>query len=178
MLQIQIKAGEGYNDDTETFTSLPAVSLELEHSLISLSKWESIHMVPFLGKDEKSPEDILDYIRCMSIKKVDPEVFDRLKIEDFKKINEYIAAPMTATTFRKQESKPLAETITSELIYYWMFALNIPMECEKWHINRLLTLIRVCNIKNTPPKKTSKAALARQRSELNEQRRAQYGTAG
>ena len=110
---------------------------------------------------------------------VDPEVYNCLRNSDIDKVNSYIQAPMTATTFMEDKSgKGNREIITSELIYYWMIALNIPFECQKWHLNRLLTLIRVCNIKNTPPKKRSKRDIMNQNAALNAARRRKFNTSG
>ena len=135
---------------------------------------------PFL--DNKTPKTIaetMDYIRCMTItQNVDPEVYNFLTAENIKSINDYIDAPMTATTFSQQNTSRSREIVTSELIYYWMIALNIPMKCEKWHLNRLLTLIRVCNIKNTPPKKMSKKDIMSRNAALNAARRKQLNSKG
>lgn len=153
--------------------------LILMHSLISISKWEAKWQKPFLGREEKTPEQLLDYIKCMTINKVDPSVYNRLTQENIKEINEYIEAPMTATTFHDRGGPPNREVVTSEVIYYQMIALHIPVEFEKWHLNRLMTLIKVCAIKNDPnPKKVPKADLARQRSKLNAQRRKALHTRG
>jgi len=135
---------------------------------------------PFL--DNKTPKTIaetMDYIRCMTItQNVDPEVYNFLTAENIKSINDYIDAPMTATTFSQQNTSRSREIVTSELIYYWMIALNVPMKCEKWHLNRLLTLIRVCNIKNTPPKKMSKKDIMSRNAALNAARRKQLNSKG
>lgn len=135
---------------------------------------------PFL--DNKTPKTIaetMDYIRCMTItQNIDPEVYNFLTAENIKSINDYIDAPMTATTFSQQNTSRSREIVTSELIYYWMIALNIPMKCEKWHLNRLLTLIRVCNIKNTPPKKMSKKDIMSRNAALNAARRKQLNSKG
>jgi hypothetical protein len=154
--------------------------LQLEHSLVSLSKWESKWNKPFLSKDFKTHEETLDYIKCMTINQnIDPDVYNGLTSEHITMINNYIESPMTATTFSdSKQNKSNREIITSELIYYWMIALNIPFECQKWHLNRLLTLIRVCNIKNAPPKKMSKRATASQYAALNAARRKQMNTKG
>ena len=185
MLQIIIpaKASEQWDEKTEEFvytTSSEEQVLELEHSLISLSKWESKWCKPFLSSD-KNDEEIMDYIKCMTLTpNVDPDVYNRLTQENIEQINTYIYAPMTATTFsdEKKNNKTNKECVTSELIYYWMIALNIPMECQEWHINRLMTLIRVCEIKNTPPKKLSKREIMSRNAALNAARRKQLNTKG
>jgi len=155
MLTITIPAREMFDERTQTFSTTKEQTLQLEHSLVSLSKWESKWCKPFLSKDEKTAEETIDYIKCMTItQNVDPDVYNRLTNANIKMINDYIEAPMTATTFSdNKQGGGGKEIITSELIYYWMIALTIPMECQKWHLNRLLTLVRVCNIKNTPPRK-------------------------
>lgn len=158
MLQISIPETEFYNELTEEFALVKPCTLQLEHSLLSLSKWESKWCKPFLGKEEKTEEMTRDYIRCMTLNKdVDPMVYNAIPSKEFLKIQEYIRAPMTATWFNDRENRPPSrQVITSELIYYWMIAQNIPMECEKWHLNRLFTLIRICGEKNKPQKKMSK----------------------
>ncbi len=155
-------------------------TLCLEHSLISLSKWESKWCKAFFSKEEKTLEETIDYIKCMTLtKNVDDEVYSRLTKENVMQINKYIEAPMTATYFsEKQGGRGSREQITSELIYYWMIALTIPVEFEKWHLNRLLTLIRVCNIKNQPPKKMNKRDVMSRNAALNAARRKQMNTTG
>ena len=181
MLIITIPAVEMFNEKTQEFFILhKEQTLQLEHSLVSLSKWESKWCKAFLSKQEKTFEETMDYIKCMTItQNVDPDVYNRLSRSNVDEINKYIEAPMTATTFYGETQKGRSnETVTSELIYYWMISLNIPMECQKWHLNRLLTLIRVCNVKNTPPKKMSKRDIMSRNAALNAARRKQYGTKG
>ena len=181
MLTITIPAIEGFDDEKQEFIILvKEQTLQLEHSLVSLSKWESKWCKPFLSKDDKTLEETLDYIKCMTItQNIKPDVYNRLSKQNIEEINNYIAAPMTATTFYGDNQKGRGkETITSELIYYWMIALNIPMECQKWHLNRLLTLIRVCNVKNAPPKKRSRREITNQYAALNAARRKQLNTNG
>ena len=180
MLVITIPAMEMFDDKTQEFFSLKEQTLQLEHSLVSLSKWESKWCKPFLSKDEKTMEETLDYIRCMTItQNVDPSVYSRLTNENIRAINEYIGAPMTATTFSNDNQAGRSrEIVTSELIYYWMVSLNIPVEFQKWHLNRLLTLIRVCNIKNNPPKKMSRREIMSRNAALNAARRKQLNSSG
>ena len=150
----------------------------LEHSLISLSKWESKWCKPFISS-EKTDEEFLDYIKCMTLtQNVPSDIYDRLSVENINEVMKYINAPMTATTFSKYNQKPNREVITSELIYYWMITLNIPVEFEKWHINRLITLIRICEIKNSQPKKQSKREIMSRNAALNAARRKQLHTKG
>lgn len=180
MLQITLPAIEQWNEAKQEFVQTKGQTLQLEHSLVSLSKWESKWNKPFLTKDAKTNEETLDYIKCMTINQhVDPDVYNGLNMDHIRMINSYIEAPMTATTFNEsKQNRHSREIITSELIYYWMIALNIPFECQKWHLNRLLTLIRVCNIKNTPPQKMSKQATARQYAQLNAARKQRMNTKG
>lgn len=180
MLRITVPAAEYFDESRQMFIQKKEQTLQLEHSLVSLSKWEAKWKKAFLGKEEKTLEETLDYIRCMTItQNVDPEVYTRLTNANIKEINEYIGDPMTATTFRKDNpGHPSRETITSELVYYWMIANNIPPEYQKWHLNRLLTLIRVCTIKNTPTKKRGKSEIMRQNAALNAARRKKLGTTG
>ena len=180
MLTITIPATEEFDEIKGEFVYTKEQTLQLEHSLISISKWESKWCKAFLDKKDKTSEEIIDYIKCMTLNKtVDEQVYNCLTQANLTAINEYISAPMTATYFSANEQgKKNSEQITSELIYYWMIALQIPFECQKWHINRLLTLIRVCNIKNTPPKKMSKRDIASRNAALNAARRKQMNTKG
>lgn len=179
MLQIVIPATELFDERTLTFTYTKEQTLRLEHSLVSLSKWESKWCKPFLSSD-KSDEEIVDYIKCMTLtQNVKPEVYDLLTPQNIAQINEYINAPMTATTFREQgKGKKSREIITAEIIYYWMITLGIPFECQKWHINSLLTLIRVCEIKNQPKKKGNKQDTYNRYRALNEARRQKLNSKG
>lgn len=181
MLKLLIPAGELWNDKTQEFVYLKEQTLLLEHSLVSLSKWESKWKKPFLSSTDKTEEETLDYIRCMTLtKNVDPHVYENLSADNIEAIKNYIWAPMTATTFSKEEPKGSLgrEIVTAELVYYWLIALNIPFECQKWHLNRLLTLIRVCNIKNQPPKKMSQSSIMRRNASLNAARRKRLNTRG
>ena len=180
MLQITIEPTSLWDESKETFIDIGKQTLNLEHSLVSLSKWESKWCKSFLSTNEKTFEETLDYIKCMTLtQNVKPEVYNALTRENITQINEYIAAPMTATYFVEDKNgKNSREQITSELIYYWMIALNIPFECQKWHLNRLLTLIRVCNIKNQPPKKRSRREIMSRNAALNAARRKQLNTKG
>ena len=155
-------------------------TLQLEHSLVSLRKWESKWCKPFLSSDQKTLEETIDYIKCMTLtQNVSPETYRFLTDNNIKEINDYISAPMTATTFSGNEQKKAGrEIITAELVYYWMIALQIPFECQKWHLNSLLTLIRVCNIKNQPPKKRSKHDTMSRYAQMNAARRQQLNSKG
>lgn len=179
MLEIEILA-EKWDESEQEFVYVKETTLQLEHSLISLSKWESKWCKPFFSKTEKTHEETIDYIKLMTLTpNVDPDVYNRLSNENIIQINDYILAPMTATTFGKDtNSKNSREIITAELIYYWMITLNIPFECEKWHLNKLITLIKVCNIKNTPPKKMSKRDVMSRNAALNAARRQQMNSKG
>jgi len=182
MLTIIVQTGaELFDEETGLFFNDTEgdVVLELEHSLVSLSKWESKFQKPFLGKDEKTAEEILGYVEMMILSPFPPNIIQKLSQTNISEINEYIESKQSATTFGKMpERRSRGETITSELIYYWLVAFNIPFECQHWHLNRLFALIRICNIKQSKPEKRSKNEIARERRELNEQRKAQLGTAG
>ena len=180
MLNITIPGGEFYDQEQNLFFNLKPQNLVLEHSLVSVAKWESKWKKSFLNSKTFTAEESRDYVRCMTLtQNVDPEVYNRITPEIMKQISDYINDPMTATTFSdNRPEKTNREVITAEIIYYDMTALNIPFECQKWHLNRLLTLIKVCNIKQQPPKKMGKRELAQRNHSLNAARRARLGTKG
>ena len=181
MLTIYIKGREEFDQIKQKFFEVKGTYLSLEHSLVSISKWESKWHKPFISKEPKTREEIIDYIKCMTLtQNVDPYVYTLLSEDNIKEINDYIANPMTATWFNEEKNtgKKNSEQITSELIYYWMVALNINWEAKKWHLNRLLTLIRICNIKNQPPKKMSKHEAMSRNAKLNAERKRKLGTSG
>ena len=182
MLQLKIQISpEMWDEKNGVFVEPKYRILTLEHSLVSLSKWESKWCKPFL--DEKrtmTTEESIDYIKCMTLtQNVPSDTYDHISQENVDEVSKYIGAPMTATWFSDgKKGGRNKEIVTSELIYYWMIALNIPLDCQKWHLNRLMTLIRVCNIKNAPPKKMSKRATASKYAALNAARRQQYNSKG
>ena len=180
MLHLTIPAVEKWDETTEEFIGTKEQTLVLEHSLVSLSKWESKWCKPFLDKRAKTYDEIVDYVKCMTItQNVNPDVYSYLTNENITQINHYIDAKMSATWFHEESSKKVnSEQVTSELIYYWMIALNIPFDCQKWHLNRLLTLIRVCNVKNQPPKKRNKHEIMSRNAALNAARRKQFNSKG
>lgn len=180
MLHIKIPPSELYDEENSKFIKIKGADFQIEHSLVSISKWESKWKKPFLGTDKKSKEQIIDYIRCMTItQNVNQEVYNNIPPKVFDEISKYIDDPMTAAWFSEdKDSKKNNEVITSEIIYHWMIAQQIPIECQKWHLNKLLTQIRVCSLKNAPPKKMSKKDALEQQRILNAQRRAKYGTKG
>lgn len=180
MLRLIVPGTDYFNEETETFETVGDVELELEHSLVSLSKWESKYQKPFLDNNSKTTEELLGYIEAMIISPIYPsEIFGRLSQENINRINAYIESKESATTFGTMpQRRGKGEVITSELIYYWLVAFNIPFECEYWHLNRLFALIRICNIKNAKPKKMSRNEIASRNRELNAVRRAQYNTSG
>ena len=174
---------EFFDEEKQEFFVIPGTKerkLELEHSLVSLSKWESKWKKPFLSTKNLTTEETLDYIRCMTkTQNVPPEVYKNIPNEVIKQVSDYIADPMTATWFSKEDQKkPNHEVITAELIYYWMIALNIPPQYEKWHLNKLITLIRVCSAKNEPPKKMNKRSIMSRNAALNAARRKQLNSKG
>lgn len=183
MLTVTIPQSEQWDERNQEFVYVKEQTLSLEHSLVSISKWEAKWNIPFLTKDEKTREQLLDYIKCMTLtQNVRPEIYNVIPDIVIKQVEEYIKAPMTATTVPKSNDVS-REVITSELIYYWMIALGIPFECQKWHLNRLLMLVSVCNFKNKAasqngkPKKLTNSELA-QRAALNEARKAALHTKG
>jgi hypothetical protein len=178
VLQILVPIGTEYDEKTQKFSDTVFV-LELEHSLAALSKWESVFEKPFLSSSEKSGEELLYYIRAMVLTpNVPPEVFSHISEQNMREIDKYMNSKMTATWFNETGRERSREIITAEIIYYWMVSLNIPFECQYWHLSKLLTLIRVCSEKNAPPKKMSAADITARNRELNAARRAHLGTTG
>ena len=183
MLKITIQPRKYWDSKREMFFTYPEkpVHLQLEHSLVSLSKWEAKWNKPFLSNTQnRTEEEMRDYIRCMTLtQNVDPSIYMLMPEEAYEEITAYIQAPMTATTFNDRNERPGREIITNELIYYWMIALQIPFDpCEKWHLNRLMTLIKVCSIKNGPQKKMSPNEIRARNRSLNEARRKAMHTRG
>lgn len=180
MLKLTIGEQELFDEETKEFRTVGGITIELEHSLVSLSKWESEFEKPFLTGDEKSTEEVKRYIELMILTPDYPtDVLEKLTPGDFSKINAYLDSKQSATTiYDRSKPKGPPQTITSELIYYWMIAFNIPFECENWHLNRLFALVKICGIKNAKPTKTSRGDLAQQRRELNAERKARLGTTG
>lgn len=180
MLELHVAERELYDESSETFVTVPPCGVRLEHSLLSVSKWESRTKKAFLSDAEKTNDEIIFYLSCMSENNISLDLALSLFLEHGNEIQRYISDEMTATTFTTIGGhKGVSEFITSELIYHWMVTLNIPFECETWHLNRLLTLIRVCGEKNKPSdKKIPKNELRNKYAQLNAERRQKYGTAG
>lgn len=179
MLTIVIPKTERWDQVHNEFIYSKESTITLEHSLVSISKWESKWKKPWLSRDSKTIEEFVDYVKCMTItQNVKPEVYYNLSPDNIKEIDEYINDSMTATTF-SDKSRGGREIITSEIIYYWMISLNIPFECQKWHLNRLLTLVHVCSIKEAgDKKKMSKSEIMSRNRALNAQRRAKTHSKG
>ena len=174
MLQITIPSIEVFDETRNEFIVTKEQTIQLEHSLVSISKWESKWAKPFLSKNGKTTEETLDYIKCMTItQNVSNDTYMYLTPKNIEEINKYIDSDMTATTFSNDDKTVNRDIITAEIIYYWMISFTIPFECQKWHLNRLLTLINVCNIKNKPPKKMNKREQASRNTNLNEERKRQ-----
>lgn len=180
MLTIVLPGDEFFDDESQEFLTQGDITLHLEHSLVSLSKWEEIFEKPFLSNKEKTPEEILAYVKCMILDdEIPPEAFSRMNDEILSKIGEYINAKRSATWFSDVPTAPRSsETITSELIYYWLVMFRIPFEVETWHLNRLFNLIKINNIKNAKPKQMSRSEIAARNRKLNAERKAQLGTSG
>ncbi len=180
MLTLIVGATDIFDEETGSFGTQGGIELQLEHSLVSLSKWESIHEVAFLGPKAKTPEQLASYIECMLLTPNPPEEFlQNFSKENVEQVQTYIDRKMTATWFSAIEPETRnQETITAELIYYWLTVYTIPFTCETWHLNRLFTLIRIASLKQQKPKKMSRADVARRNRELNQQRKAQMGTPG
>lgn len=179
MFQLVIPPHEFFDEGKSEFLTTKGMVIQVEHSLVSISKWELKWNKPFLSKEPKTIEETIDYIRCMSItQNVKLEVYNNITNENIEEVSKYIAMPMTATWFYDENKTTSKEIITSEIIYYWMITYNIPFECQKWHLNRLLTLIRVCSKKNEKPKKMSRSEIINRNRELNNKRRKQQNSKG
>lgn len=181
MLGITIPGGELWDPVKEKFIVIPQEILQLEHSLASISKWESITKKAFLGRDQKTREETILYIKCMTLSPVaDEKIYQALTVENLEDISAYIDNSMTATIFndRPGAGRNSGEFVTSELVYYWMVALTIPPEYQYWHFNRLITLIRVANNKNQPTKKENKRDAIARRQAMNAERKARLHTSG
>lgn len=181
MLTIKVPIGpEKWDAENEEFIEPPYVVLEMEHSLVSISKWESKWHKAFLTDKKKTAEETLDYIKDMTLNDVDPDVYNHLTPENVDEIEKYIKAPMTATVIGRETKQggSKKEVTTSELIYFWMIAQNIPFECQYWHLNRLLTLIKVCSMKTNPPSKRSQGELMRDYAAINKANRAKFNSKG
>lgn len=179
MLKLLVFQKEGWDETKQEFVGVDPFELEMEHSLASVSKWESIFEKPFLVPDEKTPEEVLAYFECMNLTPdVPPEVFKQISDENVKEINTYMNSKQHATWFNDEGAERSNEIVTSEIIYYWMSALQIDWQAQYWHINKLLALVRVANMKNQPPKKMTPAERAARNRDLNARRKAQLGTRG
>lgn len=189
MLTIVVPAKEGWDENKQEFIKTKEQTLSLEHSLVSISKWESKYHKPFIGTEDKTREETLYYIKCMTMtQNVGPTIYNLLGVKELQQINDYINDSRTATWFNEKSptgkapvKRKSSEQITSELIYYWMISFQIPFECQKWHLNRLLTLIRICKIKESQGNKTgkmSKRDILSQNASLNAARRSRLHSKG
>ena len=179
MLQITIPDTELYDEDTREFYYVKKKTLTLEYSLVAISKWESKWKKPFTESKTRTVEEMQDFIKCMTItQNVDPMLYKAINIDTINEVIDYMNDPMTATTFSNEKNSSKKEIVTSELVYYWMSALQLPMECQKWHFNRLMVLIHIASEKNQPPKKMPKGDIFRQNKAINAQRRAKYKSRG
>lgn len=179
MLTLVVAARELFNEQTQSFVQVSEQTICLEHSLISLRRWEAIWQKPYFSNTQKTDQETLDYIRCMSVNKdISLETVMCLTSDQLAQISQYISSPMTATTFAKDNTPPSRQIMTSEIIYWQMIQNQIPFECQKWHLNQLLTLLRVCGIKNQKPKKMGKRETMSRNAQLNQTRKAQLNTRG
>jgi len=179
MLTIVIPGEEQYDEEKNEVYYTKDVCIKLEHSLVSLAKWESKWEKPFMDKNPKTEEETNDYVRCMTLtQNVKLEIYSKLSQDNLKDVSDYIEAAMTATTFADDKKKANNGVITAEIIYYWMIALNVPVEFHKWHLNRLLALINVCNVKSQPEKKMTRAETMARNRQLNNERLAKKNAKG
>lgn len=189
MLTVVIPESEFFDEESSRFIPFKGATLTMEHSLLSLSKWEEKWHIPFIGNNDLTSDQILDYIKCMTItQNVDDMVYSFLTPENIKQIRDYIGDPRTATWFSDRRDGKSAlrgkgsEVITNEIIYYWMVACEIPFDpCQRWHLNKLTTLIRVCSEKNNPDNKKNKMStneIMKDNAQLNAARRAALKSKG
>lgn len=180
MLTITIPETELFDEENSSIEIVKERELQLEHSLLSISKWESIWKKPFLSNTQKTRAEILSYVKCMTVGQPAPDIVYSKCISNrnLHLIEEYIDDKMTATTISNRNRRRSSKIITSEVIYCWMIQNSIPFECQKWHLNRLLMLIEVCSIENGPKKKMSQKDVLSRNDALNEMRKAKYKTSG
>ena len=179
MLTIIVPSAELYDEKNNEFVQIKEQTIVLEHSLVSIAKWESKWKKSYLSSQNKTYEETIDYIKCMTItKNVKPIIYKTLNKDAMQAIQNYINDSMTATYFSEVDSKGNRSIITAEVIYYWMISLGIPFECQKWHFNRLMALIKVCDIKTNPGKRMSKREILTRNQALNEERKRKYNTRG
>jgi hypothetical protein len=172
MLTITVLGEEHWDQENEKFVYPDSFKLELEHSLVSLSKWESKWEVPFLGEKPKTTEMVLDYIECMILTPDPPaDWISKLSKENIEEITAYFDSKQSATWFNDHHPEPkTGETITSELVYYWLDICDIDWQAQYWHLNRLLTLVKIHTVKQAKPKPMSRSEMLRRRRALNKQR--------
>lgn len=180
MLVLEIQGDEMWDEANSQFVYGEPLVLHLEHSLYAIAMWEAKWQVPFLDNKELTDEQLIDYIACMSENPLTEDELSKLRPSHIKQVSDYMANKMSATWFSDRDKKApgSSEVVTAELVYYWMAALQIPFSCDKWHFNRLMTLIRIASIKNQPPKKMSKSATVAQNNALNKARRAKMHSKG
>lgn len=179
MLIVSVPHYEFWDEAANEFRYVEQQDLVLEHSLVSISKWEALHKKPFLSNEPKTSDEIVDYIRCMTLSDdVSPLVYKMLKDDDYAKIQAYIDDPMTAAVFYDKDGGASGGTITSETIYYWMISFNIPFECQEWHLNKLLALIKTCVKMNAPKKKRNRQEIFARNAAINAARRKQLNSKG
>jgi len=181
MIKITIPPSELWDDNRQEFITITEpIIIPMEHSLVSIHEWEKQWHKPFLKKfPKKTTDETVSYLACMSLRDdVDPKVFYAIPKGEMERINKYIEDPMSARTKSSGQRSAKRETITAELIYFWMFTYNIPYECREWHLNSLLSLIELCSIKNTPPKKMSASQKYAKYNALNNARRKAFHTKG
>lgn len=180
MLTVTIPDNELWDDLKGEFIQVKRQTLQLEHSLVSLHKWESRWHKPFISEAKKTYEETVDYIKCMTItQNVDQNVYEYMPKTVFDDVDKYINESMSATTFTEDvNALKNRDVVTAEIIYYWMVSYQIPYECRKWHLNQLMSLIRVCNIKNAPQKKMSMKEIMSRNKKLNDERKKKFNSHG
>lgn len=155
------------------------VRLQFEHSLRSLSKWESKNKIAFLAGREKTPAQMVDYYRCMLLSPEDPDLVYLLDPSQMEELTNYINENQTASSVPNEgPTQYNPETTTSELVYFWMTALKINWEAQDWHFSRLMMLVQITSYKQQPPKKRNPREVLSDMRRENERRKKLFNTSG
>lgn len=180
MLKLRVQSKEWFDEKKSEFITFDGADLELEHSLKAIREWEGKWERPFFSDKQMTKAEFIDYVRCMTLNKVDKLAYLSLSNANVREIQKYLEKKHTATWFSNKQNTPKRrnETVTAELVYYWMTELGIPYTCESWNFNTLMTLIEVCNRKNAKPSKRNSSDILSEQAKLNAERRKRLNTKG